>query len=512
MAFIGEIIKKVVEFSDLVSGDPSPREDQEKVLKELLSKAAATAFGKHYSFQDLLEESDIRTAYAERVPCHSYDRIQEAWWHRVLKGEPDVTWPGVVRYFAVSSGTTSSKKHIPVTEEMLDAIRRAGFLQVKSMADFDMPGEFFEKEILLFGSTTDLNEVDGHLEGEISGISTSRIPFLLETICRPGSDITDIKDWDERVATIAKEAPGWDIGAISGIPSWIEIMMKKVIEYNGVETIHDIWPNFQVFTSGGVAFEPYRKSFEKICGKPITIIDTYLASEGFLATQMRKETDAMALLLDNGIYFEFIPFTSENTNDDGEVIDHPQVVPIEEVEEDVDYVVIISTVSGAWRYMIGDTIKFTDKDKKEIKITGRTKHFLNVVGSHLSVIQMNKAMIELENKFDCDIKEFAVSAVEKDGAYIHRWYIGLNEEKDLDESVFTKALDEVLKSLNKNYGVARNKALKHIESVFVPASLFQKWIEETKQKGGQVKFPKVLKEEDRKSWEGFLERNEVTVQ
>lgn len=509
MAFIGEVIKKVIEFSDLVTSDVHPEEAQKKVLKSLLTKAASTAFGTHYSFGDILDQPDIRTAFAERIPCHSYDRIHEEWWHRALKGESDVTWPGKVRYFAVSSGTTSAKKHIPVTEDMMEAIRKAGFQQVKGMADFDLPGDFYEKEILLFGSTTDLNEVDGHLEGEISGISTSRIPFLLESICRPGPDITDIKDWDERVATIAKEAPNWDIGAISGIPSWIEIMMKKVIEYNGVENIHDIWPNFLVFTSGGVAYEPYRKSFEKICGKPIIVIDTYLASEGYLATQVRQNTDAMALLLDNGIYFEFIPFVPENMEEDGSVKDYPKVVCIEDVEEDVDYVVIISTVSGAWRYMIGDTIVFTDKKRKEIKITGRTKHFLNVVGSHLSVNQMNEAMIELEKRFDCDIKEFAVSAVLVDGAYIHRWYIGLDNLQCLDESTFSNALDEVLKEANKNYGVARTKALKHIESVFVKATLFTEWIEETKQKGGQVKFPRVLDDDNRKSWEEFIEKYKV---
>lgn len=511
MAFIGEVIKKVIEFSDLVTSDVNPEEAQKKVLKGLLSKAASTAFGKHYSFEDILDQPDIRTAFAERIPCHSYDRIHKEWWHRTLKGESDVTWPGDVRYFAVSSGTTSAKKHIPVTEDMMEAIRRAGFQQVKGMADFDMPGDFFEKEILLFSSSTDLNEIDGHLEGEISGISASKIPFLLESICRPGLEITNIKDWDERVATIAREAPNWDIGAVSGIPSWIEIMMKKVIEYNGVETIHDIWPNFQVFTSGGVAYEPYRKSFEKICGKPIIVIDTYLASEGYLATQVRHDTDAMALLLDNGIYFEFIPFTPENMTEDGSVKDHPQVVYIEDVEENVDYVVIISTVSGAWRYMIGDTIIFTDKERKEIKITGRTKHFLNVVGSHLSVNQMNEAMIELENRFDCDIKEFAVSAVLVDGAYIHRWYIGLEDDKNLDERTFSNALDELLKETNKNYAVARTKALKHIESVFIKASMFPKWIEETKQKGGQVKFPKVLKDTDRESWENFLTKQEVPL-
>jgi hypothetical protein len=170
-----------------------------------------------------------------------------------------------------------------------------------------------------------------------------------------------------------------------------------------------------VFTSGGVAFEPYKKSFERITGKPITVIDTYLTSEGYLATQIRKDTDAMALITDNGIYFEFVPFVDENIDDDGNIRQGAKTVSIEDVEECVQYVLVISTVSGAWRYMIGDTIEFTDKKRAEIKITGRTKHFLNVVGSQLSVIQMSRAINEVGEEFGMDIKEFTVAALDGKG-------------------------------------------------------------------------------------------------
>lgn len=306
---------------------------------------------------------------------------------------------------------------------------------------------------------------------------------------------------------LAKEAPNWDIGGISGIPSWIELMLKKVIAYHKVDNIHEIWPNFQVYTSGGVAFEPYRKSFDRLTGKPITVIDTYLASEGYLATQLRKDTDAMALITDNGIYFEFVPFKPENMNDDGTVKQNTKTVKIEEVEEGEDYVLIISTVSGAWRYMIGDTIAFTDKEKAEIKITGRTKHFLNVVGSQLSVIQMNNALEQLGEEFNTEIKEFTVSAVLKNEEYIHRWFLGLEGETEKSEEDFTGRLDEILQENNKNYKVARNKALKSVETRLVSAKLFQKWTEETKQKGGQVKIPRVMKEEEFKDWEEYVEGN-----
>ncbi|TVP48800.1 MAG: GH3 auxin-responsive promoter [Mongoliibacter sp.] len=504
MAIIGEIIKKAVETADKIFTSSNHADAQKDVLIDLLDTAKKTSFGKYYEFESLLENEDPRKAFAETVPYHSYDELRERWWQRVIDGAPDITWPGKVEFFAVSSGTTSSKKHIPVTDEMVKAIRKGGLQQIKALADFDLPPEFYEKEILMFGSSTDLKKVNGHFEGEISGISASQIPFWFEGVYRPGKEISSIQDWDERVEALAKEAPNWDIGGISGIPSWIELMMKKVISYHGVETIHDIWPNFQVYTSGGVAFEPYRKSFEKITAKPITVIDTYLASEGYIATQIRKETDAMALITNNGVYFEFVPFTPENMDENGSIKQGIKALNIEEVEEDVDYVLIISTVSGAWRYMIGDTITFTDKAKAEIKITGRTKHFLNVVGSHLSIIQMNKAMEVLEEKFNCDIKEFTVSAIQEDGEYYHSWYLGLEGDFDLDEEKVAQSLNEILQRSNKNYKVARSKALKGVRVKLIPASYFQKWTEETKQKGGQVKVPRVMKEEDFIDWKEYI--------
>lgn len=505
MPVIGKIIKSAVEFADKIFTNSNPQEAQEEVLKYLLSKAKSTAFGKYYQFERLLEKEDVREAFSSEVPYFSYDQILEEWWQKVIDGGVDITWPGKVEYFAVSSGTTSKKKHIPVTEEMILSIRKAGLQQIKGIADFDLPSEFFEKEILMFGSSTNLKEVNGHFEGEISGISASQIPFWFDGFYRPGQEISSIDDWDERVEALAKEAPNWDIGGISGIPSWIELMLKKVIAYHKVENIHDIWPNLQVYTSGGVAFEPYRKSFDKLMAKPITVIDTYLASEGYLATQLRKDTDAMALITDNGIYFEFVPFLPENMCGDGSVKQGVKSLKIEEVEEGVDYVLIISTVSGAWRYMIGDTIAFTDKEKAEIKITGRTKHFLNVVGSQLSVIQMNKALEQLGDELKVDIKEFTVAAVQENGEYLHRWYLGLDGESGYGEEKFAQRLDEILQENNKNYKVARNKALKSIETKLIPAGLFQKWTEETKQKGGQVKIPRVMKEEEFKDWEKYVE-------
>ena len=250
MTVIGEILKKIVEVADKVFTNPDPAEAQKDTLRQLLEKSENTAFGKFYQFKNLLSlEGDLRNAFAREVPFHSYDSMYDRWWNKVLDGGEDITWPGKVKYFAVSSGTTSKKKHIPVTGDMLKSIRRGGMQQIKGVADLDLPAEFFEKEILLFGSSTNLKKVNDHYEGEISGISAGQLPFWFEGYYRPGKDISAIDNWDDRVDALAKKAPDWDIGSISGIPSWIELMLKHVIDYHKLNHIHEIWPNLMVFIS-----------------------------------------------------------------------------------------------------------------------------------------------------------------------------------------------------------------------------------------------------------------------
>jgi hypothetical protein len=510
MAVIGEIIKRAIEFGDKLNSDKSPKEAQLEVLESLLEKAQNTAFGLYYGFSQILEdEGDLPKAFAKKVPYHDYDAIFEKWWCKLLERHEDITWPGLNEYFAVSSGTTSASKHIPVTEDMLESIRKTGIKQIMTLSKYDLPSDFYEKQIMMLSSSTGLKKNNGFLEGEISGISASRIPFWFKNFYKPGEEIASIEDWDERIQKIAETAKDWDIGSISGIPSWIELMMKKVIEYHKVDNIHDIWPNLSVYTPGGVAFEPHRKSFEKLLAHPLTYIDTYLASEGFLAFQGRPDTSAMNLVLDNGIYYEFVPFTPDNMTESGAVHPDAPALTIDEVEEGVDYILVISTVAGAWRYMIGDTVKFTDKKRCEIIITGRTKFFLNVVGSQLSVHQMDMAIGKIQEQFSVAIPEFTVAAVRReDGEYIHKWYLGVDGPGS-DEEAIAKELDSILKETNKNYKVARSKSLKDVVTKLVPVNLFNDFNEMKKKKGGQVKFPKVMKEEAFEEWENFVkEKNQ----
>ncbi|MBP1839206.1 GH3 family domain-containing protein [Formosa algae] len=507
MAIIGNIIKGVIQIKDTLTPDSNPVENQKEVLKSLLETAKDTAFGKHYNFDAILENQNPSTRFADSIPYFDYNKINDEWWHRLHQNEEDITWPGNPDYFALSSGTTGkSSKRIPVTEAMIESIRNTGIAQVFALSNFDLPADFFEKEIMMLGSSTDLIEKEDHFEGEISGISASNIPFWFRGYYKPGEDISKIDDWDTRVQKIAEHAKNWDIGALSGIPSWLELMLKKVIEYHNLDNIHDIWPNLQVYTTGGVAFQPYEKSFNALMGKPITVIDTYLASEGFIAFQARPETTAMQLVTDNGIYFEFVPFKAEYILEDGGLAADAPSITLAEVEPDTDYVLIMSTVAGAWRYIIGDTIMFTDVERAEIKITGRTKFFLNTVGSQLSVNKMNDAMMHLEDKFGMKIPEFTICAKEFEDGFYHCWYLG-TEQTTEDTTKIAEAIDAFLKDANKNYAVARSKALKGLKVKLTSTDTFNNWSAKNKKKGGQVKMERVMNEEKFKTWEDFVNQN-----
>lgn len=502
MAVLGNIIKKAIELKDKLSAEESAILSQEKVLLDLVQKAKGTEFGKHYHFDELLNSENLQMAFASSIPIHDYDKMHQEWWHKTEQGIEDVAWPGKPTYLARSSGTTGTHKKIPVTEEMLSATRKTSLQQVTSLANFDLPAEFFEKDILMLPSSTNLIDTGLFKEGDISGINAGNIPFWFKTYCKPGDDILNIEDWEERILKIAQEAPEWDVGSLSGIPSWIELMLKKIIEYNNLNSIHDIWPDLKVYATGGVAIGPYKKSLEKLFSHPITYIDTYFASEGFMAFQSRPDTEAMMLATDNGIYFEFVPFTEENVTDEGTVKSGAPALKLSETKEGEEYVLIISTPSGAWRYATGDTIKFTSKEHTEIVITGRTKHFLNVVGSKLSVETMNAAILKLENEMEVTINEFTVSAVMPENDYIHKWYIGSPD--NIDEKKAAELLDETIKGMNSSYNRARERALKGVVVQCISPDIFYDWNEKTSKKGGQVKTPRVMKEEMFKEWESFV--------
>ncbi|MBS3737612.1 GH3 family domain-containing protein [Mesohalobacter halotolerans] len=505
MAIIGEVIKGAIKIAGSLIEEKDHVKAQQKTLIKLLKTAQSTDFGKYYKFSEILNQNNIHKSFINKIPYFDYDKINKEWWSKMHEGKTNVTWPGESKYFALSSGTTGKEsKRIPISKAMLDAITKAGLKQVLSLKNFDLSADFFQKDILMLGSSTNLNQRnDNKLEGEISGITAANIPFWFQSYYKPGEEISKIDDWDKRVEHIVKHAKTWDVGALSGIPSWIELMLEEIIEYYNLNHIHEIWPNLQVYTSGGVAFGPYEKSFEALTGKTVQVIDTYLASEGYIATQVRPETHAMQLNTDNGIYFEFVPFQTEYIDENGALKPNAPSFNLDEVEKGNDYVLVMSTVAGAWRYMIGDTIQFTDIERAEIKITGRTKFFLNTVGSQLSVNKMDDAMRELEQQFNTEIREYTIAAVKDEhGDFYHHWYLGtMLNRKPIEVA---QALDDSLKNANKNYKVARTKALKGVKVDMINPELFYDWNAHQKKKGGQVKMERVMGEEKFREWREFV--------
>ncbi len=510
MSFRGKAIKAALNINQslehrLIRADTT----QEECLKGLLNTAKDTAFGKYYGFAQILKASDLRSAYAAAVPIHDYDKMHTEWWAQQLT-LPDITWPGHPSFFALSSGTTGKEsKRIPITNDFIDGMRRTGVHLLGSLPNFDFPESVFEGEFLMLSSSADLKDHPaGHKEGEISGISVSNFPDYYDFFYRPGHEIAAISDWNERVARIVAEAPNWNISAIAGIPSWVLLLLKEVIKGHGLNTIHDLWPNLHVYASGGVAYDTYREDFDAICARPLTIIDTYLASEGFFAYTARPGTMDMKLVMDEYYYYEFIPFDGRGVDDMGNILENPVIQRIEEVEQGKDYVLLITTSAGAWRYVIGDTIRFTDVKSREIKITGRTKFFLNVVGSQLSEEKMDAGILEAAQAFGITVNEYSVAAVKNEsGDYVHQWIVVA--EKQVDEGAFAEKLDEALKNLNKNYSVARSKALKGVRVKAINKAMYHAYLEKSKKKGGQVKTQKVMGAEKMEAYLSFV--NEAGV-
>lgn len=494
MPILGKLVKAGLDLtSKLQFNEDSSQISQEKQLRELLTKAKNTAFGKYHGFEEILKSDDLIASYRKEVPIFNYEDMHALWWSRQERFA-DITWPGRPSFFARSSGTTGkSSKRIPITNDFLATMKTVGTSLINSLHDFDFPETLFESEVLMLSSSAKLDKNEyGFEEGEISGINVSNFPDWYDVFYRPGKEIAAISDWDERVNAIADQAPEWNIGAIAGIPSWVLLMLQRIIERHNLNHIHEIWPNFQVFASGGVAFETYREDFKKVCKTPVTILDTYLASEGFIAYTCRPGTMDMKLALSHGYFFEFIPFDERGVSETGDLLSDPQVLGIDEVKVGEEYVLLLTSCSGAWRYAIGDVIRFESVDPPQIKITGRTKFFLNVVGSQLSEEKMDKAILELAEANETTINEYMVAAVKNEsGEYIHQWVLVSNVKKD----DLAEKLDELLKSTNKNYAVARSKALKGISVKVISKEQYTDYLAYTNKKGGQTKTPKVMKED-----------------
>jgi hypothetical protein len=502
MPILGSIIRKAYELRqfpiDILTLDPV--REQQKVLKKLLVRAQNTAFGEHYDFANIAGQRDFMNLFKANVPVHDYNAMFKNWWYRSLNGEPYVTWPGKVKYFALTSGTSeASSKYIPVTPDMLRAIQRASIRQLVTTTKYDFPDEFYEKEILMIGGSTHLQYNGTYYQGDLSGITAKNIPFWFQHFYKPGRVISREHDWATKLHEIVRSAKNWDIGIIVGVPAWVQIMLEKIITHHGVRTIHDIWPNLSAYVHSGVSFEPYVRSFEKLLGRPILYNESYLASEGYIAYQQPGNQKSMEMIINNGIFYEFIPYNDSNFDSDGDLKPNPETLTIGQVVPGKEYALLLSTCAGAWRYLIGDTIKFISPGKSEIVLTGRTKQFISLCGEHVSQDNINRAIRMLQDECNVKISEFTISGIRYGNLFAHQWYLGTDDP--LDPELAARKLDEYLMVLNDDYRVERIEAIKNVSAEVLPLHVFHDWMKARGKEGGAHKFPRVLKNNQRDEWE-----------
>lgn len=512
MALLGNLISRSLQVRKKFKLPvASPYSYQRHTLRQLLERGQYTAFGKQYGFGDILsKEVDFVTAFKKRVPVHTYNEMYDQWWHRCQAGEENVCWPGKVKYFALSSGTSdAASKHIPVTADMLKSTKKVGFKQLYSMTDFDIPPVAFQKGILMLGGTTSLFEKGDYYEGDMSGISAKNMPrWMSNFFYKPGQKISKRHKWEDRIKLIIRKAPQWDVGTVCGVPAWVQIVLEEVIKYHKVNNIHEIWPNLSIYIHGGVSFEPYKESFKKLLGRPIEFIETYMASEGSFGFKARPGNHGIKLVLNAGIFYEFVPFTSDNFDEDGNPKQNPTSYLINEVDEQTEYAVMLSTCAGAWRYYIGDVVRFTDAKEGEIVIVGRTKQFLSLCGEHLSVDNMNKAIDTVSRKLGVTIREFTVAGFKYENLFAHRWYIGC-DDPNIDAAKVKQIIDETLSEINDDYAVERTSALKEVFVELLPNDTFYDYMKSIGKDGAMNKFPRVLKNGKLTEWEEFLEKQKV---
>lgn len=503
MSLLRRIVTRTLAKRKIKLARQSAAKAQLKVLVKLLTKAELTDFGTQHNFTNILNSEHTADAFQQYVPIGSYTDMYP-WWQRAFKGEPDVTWPGITKFFALSSGTSEgASKYIPVSKEHLKQMR-AGSLRLLSFIarNSEVPADIFTHHNLLVGGSTNLQFNGKNYSGDLSGIAQLNLPFWYHSFSKPEPDVMKL-NWDSKIEEIVAGAKNWNVGIITGIPAWVQIILEKIIERYGLKNIHELWPDFKVYIHSGVAIGPYKESLEKLFGQKVLYYETYLASEGFFAYQPKQTSKGMKLMLNNRIFFEFVPFNENNFDDNGNVLSTTKALTIDEVEKGIDYALLISTCSGAWRYLIGDVVRFVSINNYEIKITGRTKQFLSVTGEHLSVDNMTEALTAATKQFGITCNEFTVAAVPYNNLFAHEWYIGTNNI-NIDNAAFTKYLDEQLSELNDDYKIERKHALKEVFVHFLPNDAFNQFLKSSGKQGGQIKFPRVLKGDIYNRWKDFL--------
>lgn len=502
MAIIGKFLKKSTAIAFTINARKTVEyKNQTASLFVLLDQAKVTNFGLAHSFSEILKTIDVVEQFQNKVPITNYEEFYINWLSATILGKNNNTWRGKIKYFALSSGTTGSpSKRIPISVEMIRSFQKTSMNQLTMLHELNLPDTFFSSSMLAVGGSTQLSKKDKHIEGDLSGILKKHTSIFALPFTKPGKRISSIKDWDTKIKEIINKAPKWDIGVIAGIPSWCILLLEKIVEHYQLNSIHDIWPNLSVYVHGGVFMEPYKVRLNKLTKNNIILMDTYLASEGYFAYQTNPARHGMKLLLDKGIFYEFIPFNSNYFDENGELLDKSKAFTINEIKKNVDYAIVITTNAGLWRYLIGDLIRFVNISEREIIIVGRIKQFLSICGEHLSLDNIHQALLITSKQLKISILEFTIYADNENQN--HHWFLGIDEE--IDKNALLKKLDFNLCKLNDDYAYVRKYNLNSPKITILKTLKFHQFLAHQGKSGSQNKMPRVLNTKQKGNWLSFI--------
>ncbi len=462
-----------------------PHDVQEEWFRKLIQSGKQTSWGKTHGYDSISNYEQ----FINRVEITDYEDLKP-YIDRLRKGEQYLLWNSEIKWFAKSSGTTSDKsKFIPVSQESLDECHFKGGKDLLSIyCNLNEDTKIFSGQFLGMGGThiSDNPEI-GTYVGDVSAIIMENLPSWVELMRTPDLSIALMNEWEKKIQKIASVTSKEDVTNITGVPSWMLVLLKRILELTGKKNILEVWPNLELFVHGGVGFLPYRQQFEQIIGGKIHYLETYNASEGFFGIQDRFDSDDMLLMLDYGIFYEFIPLseTGQSTQ---------YAIPLHEVKCGENYAMIITTNSGLWRYQIGDTITFTSTCPYRIKITGRTRNFINAFGEELIVDNAVKAINKACDKTGAIINEFTAAPIyfSDNTSGAHEWLIEFEKEPS-DIAYFNEVLDNALKALNSDYEAKRYQNMVLSEPIIraLPKGTFYRWLKENNRLGGQYKVPRL---------------------
>lgn len=467
-----------------------PNEVQSELLLTLVRTAQDTVIGKKYDFRSI---SSYKT-FTERVPVSTYEEL-EPYFSRTRIGEQNVFWNSNIKYFAKSSGTTNAKsKFIPVSNEALeDNHYKAGKDMLCLYLNNNPDSQLFTGKSLRLGGSKQLYENNNTYFGDLSAILIDNLPFWVEFSSTPSNKISLMSEWETKMQAIINETRNENVTSFAGVPSWMFVLLNRLLQETGKENLFEIWPNLEMYMHGGVAFDPYKEQYKKLIPSDnFKYYEIYNASEGFFALQDQNYSNEMLLMLDYGIFYEFIPMDTFGTL-------NQRVITLDQVELNKNYAIVITTNSGLWRYLVGDTVRFTSINPYRIKVSGRTKHHINVFGEELMVENTDIAIAKTCEICKAEVMDYTVAPIfmndKEKGA--HEWIIEFSKPPE-DVDTFRKVLDQTLQSLNSDYEAKRynNMTLNPLVLNIARENLFYDWLKKQDKLGGQNKIPRLSNQRD----------------